>query len=162
MENVNIFKKSYRIQSSYISSKFWLQIRQLQILHPKNKAKQLFIIMNFKILYTVYIYDIQLVLNLEKLIINSRLFTFQQKSISEAVPSYFWLRLVQLIRNHLHLCQKLKTGAPVFSCQALFETENRKTKTGNSEESLRYNPNPPTTHHHPPTHNFSKQINRHF
>ena len=60
-----------RIQSSYISSKFWLQIRQLQILHPKNKAKQLFIIMNFKILWTVYIYDIQLVLSLEKLIINS-------------------------------------------------------------------------------------------
>ena len=63
--------ESSRIQSSYISSKFWLQIRQLQILHPKNKAKQLFIIMNFKILWTVYIYDIQLVLSLEKLIINS-------------------------------------------------------------------------------------------
>ena len=50
-----------RIKTSNISSKFWLQIRQLQILHPKNKAKQLFITMNFKILCTVYIYDVQLV-----------------------------------------------------------------------------------------------------
>ena len=33
--------------------------------------------------------------------------------------------------------------------------QNQKMKTGNSEESLRYNPNPP------PTPNFSKQINRH-
>ena len=41
------------------------------MLHPKNKAKQMFIIMNFKILCTVYIYDIQLVLSLEKLSINS-------------------------------------------------------------------------------------------
>ena len=40
-------------------------------MHPKNKAKQLFITMNFKILCTVYIYVVQLVLSLEKLSINS-------------------------------------------------------------------------------------------
>ena len=66
LHNMIIF--IHRIKTSNISSKFWLKIRHLQILHSKNKAKQLFITMNFKILCTVYIYDdVQLVLSLEKL-----------------------------------------------------------------------------------------------
>ena len=50
-----------------------------------------------------------------------RLLTFQQKSISEALPSYFWRRLVSQTRNYLHFCKKLKTGAPVFSLVLLLK-----------------------------------------
>ena len=50
-----------------------------------------------------------------------RLFTFQKNFRSEAPPSYFQCRLVQLTRNHLHFCQKLTPASPVFSLVLLLK-----------------------------------------
>ena len=96
-------------------------------MHPKNKAKQLFITMNFKILCTVYIYVVQLVLSLEKLSIKPRNCQALVQTLSSRLGRFEKPCIIQLFlgRYLIDIHEKLHSSP-----------QNSKTRAGAGLENI--------------------------